>query len=129
MIVVNSLTGQYLIINHPGHADQSVHGKKGSGLPSGRQASSMFKRATKLASKEYYEDPDKPAGAPLKKTKVKKVGISKLTRDKLLRLAGDEYGIETDDMEPYDVDTEDTEAVRKYVKDYAKDYAGHKLED
>lgn len=28
MLLVNPLTGQYLVVNHPGHTDQSVHGRK-----------------------------------------------------------------------------------------------------
>lgn len=134
MLLTNPFTGQVLNANPEGHnqywnpdgLSSRPRSLKDSSGNSGIDLKSHLKWLKKLKKLEttHYED---PSTGQLKKVSIKPVGIGSLTREKLLRLAGDQYGIETDDMEPYGVDPEDTEAIREYVKKYARTYAGHVL--
>jgi hypothetical protein len=116
MIIANPFTGQVLNANPEGH-NQYVN-------PDGPGNYRKLSRLIDKLRTTHYED---PSTGELKKVKSRSVGLGSLSREALLRLAGDEYGIETDDMKPYGVNPEDTEAIRRYVKEYARTYAGHEL--
>lgn len=122
MLLVNPFTGVVINANPEGH--NQYFNPDG---PAEESLVSKFKKSSKLSRKmeDHYEDPNT---GQLKKVSRKPIGIAKISREDLLRLAGDKYGIETDDMVPYGVNPEDTESIRDYVKKYARTYAGHVLE-
>jgi hypothetical protein len=120
MILVNPFTGATLNADVPNPEGCNQH----TGPGCGRSHGSVSKKIDKLRSDDFYED---PSTGKVKKTKERVIGVESLSQDQLLRFAGDVLGIETDDMEPYGVDVEDTKSIREYVRKYAKEYAGLKL--
>ncbi len=129
-------TGEQLVTNWSDEArEASIEARRGKSQSpdsdvkerlrsSEKRVRELTKKNTAVDSGDYYED---PSTGKLRKTRDKDVGIGSMSRKQILRFAEDELGIDTDDMDSKDVNVDDADSLRDYVREYGHTYAGLRI--